>query len=421
MYRNIDRLYGNSASDISPFNLLHGFWTWDLETARIHHDEHCCRILGLPREDGEMAQEAWLRCMHARDLLRVMPMVEAAISGGEAYRIEYSVLNSSDQWVWLETHGRVVEWREGRPIRVAGIHTDITARIEAEQALAISQARQRALIAALPDLVFMIDSDGYISEYHPPAKSGIAYMPAAECIGRSYFTVFPDDIAHFITDSLLLLIEDPQPLSADMSMEIAGEQRELQMTLSLLRDCNNGPAGFLCVARDITERKRIEQWLIRGKERLALVLKGSGDAAWDWDLVNGEYWFSPRWWNMLGYPAEETSRDPELWCRFMPVEDAKRARRRLMQALADTGKDRFSVEFNLRHKAGHELRILARGHIQRDGKGTPLRVAGTNMDITRHIERTPVNRTQEFEPPSFRNNGEIARQIHLSQIRADHA
>ena len=290
--------------------------------------------------------------------------------------------NAAEQWIWLETRGRVVEWRDGRPIRVAGIHADISARVEAERALAINQTRQKTLIAALPDLIFVLDADGVISEYYPPAQSPLDYPAHGEWIGQSYFKVFPLDVAYFITDCILRLLDEPTPMSADMTLEIVGELREFRLILSKLTDGENGTLGFLCVALDIGERQRGRQAPIPEHERLALALEGSGDAAWTWDLARGEYWYSPRWWHMLGYEVEGVSRDPEHGWRFIHEADVASARYAVEQALADAGNDRLALEYRVRHRAGHTLRILARGHIQRDGDGQPLRVAGTNMDVT---------------------------------------
>ena len=51
---------------------------------------------------------------------------------------------------------------------------------------------------------------------------------------------------------------------------------------------------------DISDRKQAENDLNQVKERLSLVLQGSNDGWWDFDLVRNEVYVSPRWWQMLG-------------------------------------------------------------------------------------------------------------------------
>ncbi|MEJ3838474.1 hypothetical protein WGU58_09335, partial [Campylobacter jejuni] len=51
---------------------------------------------------------------------------------------------------------------------------------------------------------------------------------------------------------------------------------------------------------DCTTLKETQHSLEKSEERLRLVLKGSTDAPWDWDLVTDDVYYSARWWNMLG-------------------------------------------------------------------------------------------------------------------------
>jgi PAS domain-containing protein len=60
---------------------------------------------------------------------------------------------------------------------------------------------------------------------------------------------------------------------------------------------------------DCTALKDTQQSLQKSEERLRLVLKGSTDAPWDWDLITGEVYYSERWWTMLGYRSREGGDD----------------------------------------------------------------------------------------------------------------
>jgi diguanylate cyclase (GGDEF)-like protein/PAS domain S-box-containing protein len=132
---------------------------------------------------------------------------------------------------------------------------------------------------------------------------------------------------------------------------------------------------------DCTELKRAEQSLHKSEERLRLVLQGSTDAPWDWNLATGEVYYSPRWWEMIGRVPGELPEDAELWLRMAHPDDVDRVRATFERALAG-GSHAYEIEFRLRHKDGHDVPVLSRGCILRDDQGRPLRVSGTKTDLT---------------------------------------
>jgi diguanylate cyclase (GGDEF)-like protein/PAS domain S-box-containing protein len=111
------------------------------------------------------------------------------------------------------------------------------------------------------------------------------------------------------------------------------------------------------------------------------VLQGSTDAPWDWNLATGETYYSPRWWEMVGRVPGELPEDAELWLRMAHPDDVAHVRSTFERALAD-GSRAYEVEFRLRHKDGHYVPVLSRGCVLRDAHGRPVRVSGTNTDLT---------------------------------------
>ena len=126
--------------------------------------------------------------------------------------------------------------------------------------------------------------------------------------------------------------------------------------------------------------KRTMAELERSEERLQLVLRGSNDASWDWNLESNELYYSPRWWAMLGYDVDELPADAALWKRLMHPADLVLVDQAFGGVLK-TGPDTYEFEFRLRHKDCHYVPILSRGFILRDANGKPVRVSGTNTDI----------------------------------------
>lgn len=135
------------------------------------------------------------------------------------------------------------------------------------------------------------------------------------------------------------------------------------------------------LAAEAARHRDAQQALTEGERRLSLALKGSTDGWWDWDLVKGATLLSPRWYAMLGYQPTELPPTPTLSWELLHPEDRDRVESFFAEILQGSD-DQFSVEFRMRHKEGHYVPILCRGHIARDPAGKPARVAGTNTDMT---------------------------------------
>jgi len=132
---------------------------------------------------------------------------------------------------------------------------------------------------------------------------------------------------------------------------------------------------------DCTKLKLAEHRAQQSEERLRLVLRGSTDASWDYDLRNGEVHYSERWWEMLGYRVGDLPIDAHTWQKVLHPDDFRRVTGFLHDLLGGTT-DSYSVEFRMVHRDGHAVPILSRGFVLRDEKGLPLRISGTNTDLT---------------------------------------
>jgi diguanylate cyclase (GGDEF)-like protein/PAS domain S-box-containing protein len=136
---------------------------------------------------------------------------------------------------------------------------------------------------------------------------------------------------------------------------------------------------------DCTELKRADQELHKSEERLRLILQGSNDAPWDWNLVTNELYYPPRWWQMIGREVNELPPDAWLWLRLTHPDDQRPVREFFERVLA-SDKRSYECELRLRHKDGHYVPVLSRGFILRDEHGKAVRVSGTNTDLTERKE-----------------------------------
>jgi PAS domain S-box-containing protein len=148
-----------------------------------------------------------------------------------------------------------------------------------------------------------------------------------------------------------------------------------------LRDAAGVLAAIVVSFADVSQLRQEEVARRESEERLQLVLEATNDALWDMNLITGSAFCSARFWGMLGYAEGERSTDEASWIDVMHPEDRDRALAGINADIA-RGADTYESEFRMIHKAGHAVHVLSRGRILRDASGTPVRMAGTNTDIS---------------------------------------
>ena len=144
------------------------------------------------------------------------------------------------------------------------------------------------------------------------------------------------------------------------------------------------PVDFaVALARISTQlsHKRAQEGLKESEERYALAARGANDGLWDWNLLTGVIYFSARWKAMLGYQENEIGDKPEEWFDRIHEADRDRVKEELaahQQGLAP----HFESVHRMRHKDGTYRWMLSRGIATRDSSAKPVRMAGSQTDIT---------------------------------------
>jgi PAS domain S-box-containing protein len=155
--------------------------------------------------------------------------------------------------------------------------------------------------------------------------------------------------------------------------------------------------------QEVGERRRIEVELRLSKERLDLALKGTTDGIWDWDIVAGKFYFSPRWKEMLGHRDSEIGDTFREWESRLHPEDRDRAFALLRDYFAGK-RSSFELEHRLRHKDGSYRWILSRGVAVWNEAGKPVRMAGSHVDLTERRKAEQALRESESKLRVFITN-----------------
>ncbi len=197
-----------------------------------------------------------------------------------------------------------------------------------------------------------------------------------------------------------LCVVDQRPRSFDAAQCAALAVLSRQVVAQLeLRRKNAALAETVSALQAESENlQRTRLRLEASESRMALVLKGSNDGWWDWDLVSGERYCSPRGWAMLGYADQELPYDDRLWERLVHADDVESGRRVFADAIRSRS-EHCAVELRLRQKDGHFIPVLVRGYLLRDEHGRAIRISGTTTDLSeiKRVERERMEIQDNYE------------------------
>jgi diguanylate cyclase (GGDEF)-like protein/PAS domain S-box-containing protein len=161
--------------------------------------------------------------------------------------------------------------------------------------------------------------------------------------------------------------------------------------------------------------KKAQEALRESEERYALAARGANDGLWDWNLVTGAMYFSPRWKAMLGFGENEIEDRLEEW--IGRIHDADRERVKEEIAAHQKGlTPHFESEHRLLHKDGGFRWMLSRGLAVHDATGKALRMAGSQTDITERKVSDPLTGL----PNRLLFIDRLGRLIKHSKRRSDH-
>ena len=257
------------------------------------------------------------------------------------------------------------------------------------------------------DVLCVASLDGYFTRINPML---------VDLLGFSEDRLLSTPISEFVHPDDRRKLAEVQ--IALQSTETCGQELEIRCV------CSDGSVRWISwngvrhgirvfgAARDITQRKRVEQELERQQERFALAITASSCGIWDWNIDTGEVWRSPRIAELLGYEPGELPALYEGWeLRLHPLDHGP-THHALHQHL-DHGAV-YDVEYRLRMKSGAYRWLRSRGEAIRDHSGRPRRMTGTisDIDAQKRIELDLARAKAEAEAANLAKSRFLANMSH---------
>ncbi|HUT98263.1 MAG TPA: PAS domain S-box protein [bacterium] len=289
---------------------------------------------------------------------------------------ETVMLHKEGRRVMMEVNAGLIMYG-GKPADLVFLH-DVTKSKEAEDALRDSEAKLKATLDSLPDLLFEVDHRGKIYDFRTPDASTL-YVAPENFIGKTVDQVIPPEAARIIMDALAQAVEKGSHHGAVYVLNMPDGPHWLELSIAVRGDPKAPEGRLIVTSRDVTVRVNAEKALRLSEEQYRFLFEGSTTLnliiGVDGTLLDSNISLLKE----FGYTREEVRGRNAM--EFVVEKD-----RELIAGLLDKsnrGEDTPEIDVGIIAKDGSVRTILfSRGNVVLTEHDQPVTIVVTGIDIT---------------------------------------
>jgi diguanylate cyclase (GGDEF)-like protein/PAS domain S-box-containing protein len=359
-----------------------GLWDWNTRTGRVYRTPRCLQMLGYEPATIDDSPAAWQALVHPEDIAAQAAALQAHLEGErEAYQAEYRARDARGRWRWILDRGRVVERdADGAPLRVIGIHTDITAYKDLESRLRereqlLNQAQRQARLGSW---TWDIDAQRMRWSRQLFRIAGWPAAGAAPTLSEQQRLYTPESWARLESAARRCVDGDAFSLELELVRADDGEHRHVLARGEAVRDEGGRVVRLAGVVQDVTEQ-RLDQEARRRERQLLDRVSALGNIG-GFELLpeSGAVHLTEQCGRILDVAPEAVLSAADVVALYAP-ESQPVVREAVRNAIGSGGP--FDLELELVRSSGRRLWIRTRGEAEMFA-GRCVRLFGTVQDIT---------------------------------------
>ena len=258
-----------------------GLYDWDLLTGHVWYAARFRQIVGYDEADFPDMFASFQNALHPDDRTLVLSKIRGHLENQAKLDVRCRVNTRTGATIWCRLRGEAARDAAGRPLRLSGSISDISAQIEAEEALNRSQDFYGTILDSLPLFIAYVDRDERIVYANRNFQEFFA-VPLASSRGRVINDVIGDRrygaIGPFVRKAFLGKATEGQGRFRAHS----GRVLDLDGLFLPHYDEHGELQGCIVAARDMTDKRQLEAEL-RQSQKMEAVGRLTGGIAHDFN------------------------------------------------------------------------------------------------------------------------------------------
>lgn len=239
-------------------------WEYDIRTGVCSFDEDYFRILGLTEAGVEFSDiDDFYRFAHPDDVSNYREAFGRMLASDTKNAcIRVRCVGNKGQVIWLEDNFFSYQSdEEGRPQKLVAYTGNITARCEGEARIRALEERNRKVIEALPEFIFIMDDRFFITDVLM-ASGTVLLHPVEELIGADGRTIYSAEVSDLFVRNIRECLADGKIREIEYPLDVESGRHYFQARIAPYEKNK-----VLALIHDIGDRVRWSKELIEAKAR----------------------------------------------------------------------------------------------------------------------------------------------------------